>query len=232
MLASVFDIIGPVMTGPSSSHTAGAVRLGLAGRAIIGGTPARARLGLHGSFAQTYRGHGTDLALVAGLMGMKPDDERVPAALDLAAEEGLEVAFELVDLGPGVHPNTVRMILTGRNGRETTRDGRETTVIGSSIGGGRILVTRIGQFAVDFSGEYHAVILAYGDRPGVVAAATSLIAADRVNIAAMRVSREARHARALTIMELDQPISPETMALMARIPGVDTALSIPPIALS
>ncbi|MHB9112927.1 MAG: L-serine ammonia-lyase, iron-sulfur-dependent subunit beta [Thermoleophilia bacterium] len=224
-MTSVFDIIGPVMTGPSSSHTAGAVRLGLAGRAIIGGTPVSARLGLHGSFAQTYRGHGTDLALVAGLLGMKPDDERIPAALDLAAGEGLEVTFELVDLGPDVHPNTVRMVLTAR-------DGHETTVIGSSIGGGRILVTRIGRFAVDFSGEYHAVILAYGDRPGVVATVTSLIAADRVNIAAMRVSREARHARALTIMELDQPVSPEAMGQIAHIPGVDVALSVPPIALS
>ncbi|MHB9059794.1 MAG: L-serine ammonia-lyase, iron-sulfur-dependent subunit beta [Bacillota bacterium] len=224
-MASVFDIIGPVMTGPSSSHTAGAVRLGLAGRAIVGGTPARARIGLHGSFAQTYRGHGTDLALVAGLMGMKTDDERIPAALNLAPGEGLEVSFELVDLGPDVHPNTARMVLTAR-------DGRETTVVGSSIGGGRILVTRIGQFTVDFSGEYHAIILAYGDRPGVVAAATAVIAADQVNIATMRVSRQARRARALTIMELDQPISPEAMAQIVRIPGVDVALSVPPIALS
>ncbi len=224
-MAGVFDIIGPVMTGPSSSHTAGAVRLGLAGRAIVGGTPTRARLGLHGSFAQTYRGHGTDLALVAGLLGMKPDDERVPVALDLAPGAGLEVAFELIDLGPEAHPNTVRMLLTAR-------DGREVLVVGSSIGGGRIVVTRIDRFVVDFSGEYNAVILAYLDRPGVVAAVTSLIAADRVNIAAMRVSREARHSRALTIMELDQPIRPETMATLARVAGVDMALSVPPIALS
>ncbi|MHB8927625.1 MAG: L-serine ammonia-lyase, iron-sulfur-dependent subunit beta [Bacillota bacterium] len=224
-MAGVFDIIGPVMTGPSSSHTAGAVRLGLAGRAIIGGTPARARLGLHGSFAQTYRGHGTDLALVAGLLGMKPDDERIPSALRLAAEEGLAVTFELVDLGADVHPNTARVVLAAK-------DGRETTVTGSSVGGGRIVITRINQFVVDFSGEYHAVILSYIDRPGVVAAASSLLAADRVNIAAMRVSREARHSRALMIIELDQPVTAEAMALIAGIPGVDTALSVPPIALS
>lgn len=224
-LGSVFDIIGPIMTGPSSSHTAGAVRLGLAGRAIAGGTPTRARLGLHGSFAQTHRGHGTDLALVAGLLGLKPDDERIPSALDLAAAQGLEVAFEMIDLGPEAHPNTARMVLA-------TGDGRETTVVGSSIGGGSIVITRINQFEVRFSGGYHAIILAYLDRPGVVASATTLLAADRVNIATMRVSREAKHSRAMAIMELDQAVSPEAMAMVSRIPGVDAAISVPPVALA
>lgn len=223
-MGSVFDIIGPVMTGPSSSHTAGAVRLGLAGRAIVGGRPTRAGLGLHGSFAQTYRGHGTDLALVAGLMGFKPDDERIPKALELAAAEGLAVEFELIDLGPDVHPNTVRMLLTGA-------DGRQTTIVGSSIGAGRINISRINQFEVQFSGEYHALILSYLDQPGVAAKATSLLAADLVNIATMRISREARHSHAMMILELDQAVSPEAMAMIHRIQGVDMALAVPPVAL-
>ncbi|HEY3313889.1 MAG TPA: L-serine ammonia-lyase, iron-sulfur-dependent subunit beta [Bacillota bacterium] len=223
-MGSVFDIIGPVMTGPSSSHTAGAVRLGLAGRAIVGSRPTKARLGLHGSFAQTYRGHGTDLALVAGLMGFKPDDERIPRAMELAAADGLAIEIALIDLGPDAHPNTVRMILTGA-------DGRETAVIGSSIGAGRINLTRIDQFEVQFSGEYHALILSYLDQPGVAAKATSLLAADLVNIATMRISREARHSRAMMILELDQAVSPEAMSLIRRIQGVDLALSVPPVAL-
>ena len=223
-MSGIFDIIGPVMIGPSSSHTAGAVRLGLAGRAIIGGQPVRAEIGLHGSFAQTYRGHGTDLALVAGLLGMAPDDPRIPQALALAPECGLTVRFETVDLGADAHPNTVRMRLTAAGGGETT-------VIGSSIGGGRIIVTRIDQFEVDYSGEYHALILSYQDRPGVIAKVTSLLATDEVNIATMRVSREARGSLALMIIEVDQPVSPEVRAMCGRIPGVGTVISVPPIAL-
>ncbi|MGE5560376.1 MAG: L-serine ammonia-lyase, iron-sulfur-dependent subunit beta [Chloroflexota bacterium] len=224
-MASIFDIIGPVMIGPSSSHTAGAVRLGLAGRAIIGGQPVRAELGLHGSFAQTYRGHGTDLALVAGLLGMAPDDQRIPTALELAPAQGLSVEFATVDLGDDVHPNTVRMALT-------TAAGTETIIVGSSIGGGRILVTRINQFEVAFHGEYHALILAYQDRPGVIAKVTSLLATDEVNIATMRVSREARGSQALMIIEVDQPVSAEVRAMCARIPGATAVMTVPPIALT
>lgn len=224
-MGSIFDIIGPVMIGPSSSHTAGAVRLGLAGRAIIGGQPVRARLGLHGSFAQTYRGHGTDLALVAGLLGMAPDDQRIPEALELAPATGLSADFELIDLGDEAHPNTVKMQLT-------SAAGAETTVVGSSIGGGRIVVSRIDQFEVAFHGEYHALILSYQDRPGVIAKVTSLLATDEVNIAAMRVSREARGSQALMIIEVDQPVSPEVRAMCARIPGAAGVMTVPPIALA
>lgn len=223
-MSSVFDIVGPVMVGPSSSHTAGAVRLGLAARAIIGGQPVSAQLQLHGSFALTYRGHGTDLALVAGLLGLKPDDLRIPAAYKLAAEHGLSVTIECVDLGD-VHPNTARMLLTAN-------DGRTAEVTGSSVGGGAIEINRINQFEVSYHGEYHAVLIAYLDRPGVIAKVTSLLATEEVNIATMRVSRAARGASALMILEVDQPVSAEARAMIARIPGVAMVMAVPPIGLA
>jgi L-serine dehydratase len=223
-LSGVFEIVGPVMVGPSSSHTAGAVRLGLAGRAIIGCQPVSVNLQLHGSFAQTYRGHGTDLALVAGLLGLKPDDLRIPEALKLAEEAGLAVAFECVDLGE-VHPNTVRMLLTAA-------DGHTAEVTGSSVGGGAIEISRINQFEVCYHGEYHAVVIAYLDRPGVIAKVTTLLATEEVNIATMRVSRSGRGASALMILEMDQPISPEARALIGRIPGVAMVMAVPPIGLA
>ena len=218
----VFDIIGPIMVGPSSSHTAGAVRLGLAARAIVGGRPSRAALALHGSFAQTYRGHGTDVALVAGILGMRPDDERIPGSFRIAREQGMEFSFSCADLGD-VHPNSVLMELAGPNGSQTT-------VAGSSVGGGNITITRIDRFDVDFTGTSHALIVSYRDQPGVIAKITSLLATEDVNIAAMRVSREGRHARALAIIELDQPVSREARALITRISGIDTVIALPPVA--
>ena len=206
----VFDIIGPIMVGPSSSHTAGAVRLGLAGRAIVGGQPSRAALTLHGSFAQTHKGHGTDVALVAGILGMRPDDERIPDSFRIAREQGMEFSFSSADLGD-VHPNSVLMELAGPNGSQTT-------VAGSSVGGGSILITSIDRFNVS-----------YRDQPGVIARITSLLATEDVNIAAMRVSREGRHARALAIIELDQPLSREARALVTRIPGLETVIALPPV---
>ncbi|MEA4884982.1 MAG: L-serine ammonia-lyase, iron-sulfur-dependent subunit beta [Clostridia bacterium] len=223
-MSSIFHVIGPIMIGPSSSHTAGAVRLGLAGRAIAGARPTHAVLTLHGSFAQTYRGHGTDVALVAGLLGLGPDDERIPNAFHLASEYGLEVRFEFADLGD-VHPNTAKMELTAP-------DGSVTSIIGSSVGGGSIVITRINQFDVEYHGEYNALIASYTDQPGIIAKITSLLAAENVNIATMRVSREARNSRAMAVVELDQPISPEARMLITRIQGVDGVMSLPPVALA
>ena len=217
----VFDIIGPIMVGPSSSHTAGAVRLGLAGRVIMGGQPSRAALTLHGSFAQTYRGHGTDVALVAGILGMHPDDERIADSFRVAREQGMEFSFSCADLGD-VHPNSVLMELAGPNSSHTA-------VAGSSVGGGNILITRIDGFDVDFTGTSHALIVSYRDQPGVIAKITSILATEDVNIAAMRVSREGRHARALAIIELDQPVSSEARALITRISGIDTVIALPPV---
>lgn len=158
----LFDILGPVMVGPSSSHTAGAVRIGLAARKLLGEPPVQAAIGLHGSFALTGHGHGTDCALIAGLLGMQPDDLRIPHSLTLAAEQGLHYTFETIQLR-GAHPNTARLQLTGRTGR--TLD-----VVAESIGGGRIHIRSIDGIEANFSGEHNTLIVHNQDEPGHVAA--------------------------------------------------------------
>ncbi|MEW6725336.1 MAG: L-serine ammonia-lyase, iron-sulfur-dependent subunit beta [Bacillota bacterium] len=215
---SVFDMIGPIMIGPSSSHTAGAARLGQLARSILGGQPVRARILLHGSFAETGAGHGTDLALVAGLLGLGPDDERIVDAFQLADAAGLQYNFERVDLGR-VHPNTVRFVLEAGD--------RRVMVTGSSVGGGRVLVTAIDQFPVELSGEYDALVVSYLDQPGVISKISSLLAMDNVNIAQMRVSRAEKGARALMILEVDQPVADEVQRIIGRLPVIDALVAIP-----
>ncbi len=219
---SLFEIIGPVMVGPSSSHTAGACRLGRLARAILGGTPRAARLTLHGSFATTGRGHGTDRALMGGLLGYAPDDVRLKDALELAEEEGL-AAFTIdeADLGD-VHPNTARLELTDAQGREWV-------VQGSSLGGGDVEVTLVDDFPVQLTGELPALVVVHHDQPGVVAAVTARLAADVINIAGMQVSRERRGARALMVIETDQPVPDEVAASLAALEGVAEVRRIPAV---
>lgn len=215
-----FQIIGPVMIGPSSSHTAGAVRIGRLARAILGEPPCRAEIYLHGSFARTYRGHGTDRALVAGLLGFRVDDERVREALQLAPREGLEVTFAEKDLGD-VHPNSVELDLQGREG--------SVRVVASSTGGGQVLVTRIDAFAVELAGELPTLVAAYPDRPGVIAAVASMLAGAGVNIASMRVSRQAAGQQALMVVETDQPVPAGLVAAMRSLPMMERVISIDPV---
>jgi L-serine dehydratase len=195
---SVFDIIGPIMVGPSSSHTAGAVRLGLVARAILGEQPAEAFVELHGSFAHTGRGHGTERALVAGLLGMKPADERIRHSLELAATAGMHVRFAEADLGQDAHPNSVRLTLKA--------DQRTVTVEGASIGGGMIRITRIEGYDVLFTGEHDALIVVAEDRPGTIHTVTGLLLAHQINIAFSRVERRQRGGEAIMIFETDDPI--------------------------
>lgn len=216
----VFQVIGPVMIGPSSSHTAGAVRLGRLGRAILAGEPREAEFLLHGSFARTYRGHGTDRALVAGLLGFDVDDERVRRALDLARERGLKVSFEERDLGE-VHPNSVLMVIKGED--------RGVKVLGSSLGGAQVVVTRIDDFAVEITGQLPTLVAAYQDRPGVVAEVTALLADLGINIASMRVSREGRGRRALMIVETDEPVPREVIIGMRAWPVMERVITIDPV---
>ncbi|MHB1340699.1 MAG: L-serine ammonia-lyase, iron-sulfur-dependent subunit beta [Coriobacteriia bacterium] len=216
---SLFDIVGPVMIGPSSSHTAGAARLGALARAVIGEQPVSARIVLHGSFATTGHGHGTDLALVAGLLGMAPDDARIPHALEVASGSGLTVTFDEADLGE-VHPNTTRMLLT-------TAGGREYLVQGSSLGGGDVVITLVDDFPVEITGELPMMVVVHHDQPGVVAAVTARLAADVINIAAMQVSRERRGARALMLIGTDDPVSDEVAAGIAAIDGVAEVRVVP-----
>ncbi len=220
-MKGVFDIIGPIMIGPSSSHTAGAARLGKLARAILGEEVQQARILLHGSFAQTYRGHGTDKALVAGLLGFAADDERISSALTIAAEAGLAVEFVKADLGD-VHPNTACIEMVGKSGRKAQ-------VMGSSVGGGSIKITRINGYDVELTGEYATLITIHEDRPGVVALITHVLAQEAVNVAFMRVSRQERGAEALLILEADEPISRHVYDIVANLPKVKLAMLVEPI---
>lgn len=199
------------MIGPSSSHTAGAVRLGALARAIFGEPPETVRIGLHGSFATTGHGHGTDLALTAGLLGMAPDDPAIRDALSTAQDSGLQVTFESVDLGDA-HPNTAVFTLE--------RGARRMRLQGASLGGGDVLLSSIDDFEVEMTGELPSLIVEHIDRTGEIAAVTSALAEEGVNIAAMRVSREARGARALMLIETDAPVANELVARIEALPAV------------
>lgn len=218
---SLFDVVGPVMIGPSSSHTAGAVRLGALARAVFGEQPECARIGLHGSFASTGQGHGTDVALVAGLLGFAPDDARIRHAFDAAKDASLEVSFTEVDLGEA-HPNTARFELTGPGGRTAT-------IVGSSLGGGTVVVTAIDDFEVQANGELPMLVIEHLDRPGEIAAVTRLLAESGANIAEMRVSRESRGARALMLIETDSPVDDATADALAGLPGVTGVRQVPAV---
>jgi len=200
------------MIGPSSSHTAGACRLGELARAIYGGTPAHARILLHGSFATTGPGHGTDIALVAGLLGMRPDDARIPHSFELAREAGVAVEFDEIDLGDA-HPNTAVFELSDS-------DGACMRVSGSSLGGGTVVVTEIDSYDVEITGNMPVLVVGHVDRPGVIAAVTGVLAECDVNVASMQVSRERRGAGALMLIETDAFVDDATAARIAEQPGV------------
>lgn len=202
-MVSLFDILGPVMVGPSSSHTAGACRLGLMARSILGEPPLLARVKLHGSFAATGEGHGTHRALVGGLIGLAPDDLRLREAYAEAKAAGLEWSFTNVDLGDDAHPNTA--IIEVENG-----DAR-TVIRGASIGGGRIRVTEVDGFAVDLGGDYDTLVLLAHDEPGTIAKVAGILAEYGVNLATMRVDRTGRHKDALMTIEADEPVSPAAL---------------------
>lgn len=217
----VFDIVGPVMIGPSSSHTAGAVRLGLMARKILGEVPVRAEINLHGSFARTYRGHGTDKALIAGIQGFCPDDERIRDALNIARDNGLAFSFQTVNLEEA-HPNTAVIYLTGLSGRSVR-------VLGASVGGGNIVISNIDGYQVELTGQYPALITIHRDCPGVITKVTQILAHASVNIAFMRVSRQNRGETAMMIMELDEQPAAEVIAECQQAEAVEYAFAIPAI---
>lgn len=179
----LFDIMGPVMIGPSSSHTAGAARLGRLVRQLIGGDIKKVDMYLHGSFAATYRGHGTDKALLAGILDLLPSDERLRDSFRLAKEAGIEYAFIPTDLGEDAHPNTVKFVVT-------TASGAVHTVIGASIGGGQVLIQEIDSLHVRFTGERPIIICRHEDHPGVISGITTLLYEARINIGNMSVNRD------------------------------------------
>ncbi len=201
---SVFDIIGPRMVGPSSSHTAGAARLGKVARRISGNDVAKVAFVLYGSFAKTYKGHGTDRALMAGIMGMEPNDPNLGKSLEIAKASGLEYEFVVSDADPP-HPNTAKMIITGSSGKRTE-------VVGCSIGGGSIRVVQINGLNVEFTGEYPTLVIRHIDRPGVIAQVTGLMVQFDINIAFMRVFRQSKGQDAFMIIETDNDISKKVIA--------------------
>ena len=215
---SLFDILGPVMVGPSSSHTAGAVRMGLVGRQLLGGTPATAHIVLHGSFAATGTGHGTDRALIAGLLGMEPDDERIPMSFALARDAGMEFTFERRELR-NAHPNTALLSLTAP-------DGSHVSLQCASTGGGRIMVTALDGAEVSFSGEHNTLIIRNEDRPGMVSLVSSLLADAGVNIATLQLCRDKRGGSAAMVIEVDQSLSAALLDMLGRQDGVSRATYI------
>lgn len=207
---SVFDIIGPRMTGPSSSHTAGAVRLGYIARRIMGAEPSHASFTLYGSFAETGRGHGTDKALIAGLLGCMPDDARIRSAYKLARDSGLSVDFTWSD-EPAEHPNTVRIEAEDVNGKRTD-------VVGRSVGGGNILITRINGLEVEVTGDYPTLIVQHKDMPGVISDVSRVLAQLGVNIAYMRVFRRSKgDEEAFMCIESDNPVTPDMQEIIRRL---------------
>jgi L-serine dehydratase len=200
------------MVGPSSSHTAGACRIGLLARGLVGGTPESARIELHGSFARTGEGHGTDKAIAGGLLGFRPDDERIRDALDTAAREGLDYVFEKTTLDDDAHPNTVRLTVS--------RAGTTHTLVGSSLGAGRIALTRIDDYPVEVNGNLHTIVLVAEDRPGSVARIAGILAEEKVNLATMRVTRKERGGDAFMVLECDEPPSEHAIAQIETLDWV------------
>ena len=208
---NVFDILGPVMIGPSSSHTAGAARIGLVTRALLGKTPVKAHIFLHGSFAKTYKGHGTDKALVAGILGMQTDDERIRFSLDVAKKEGLEIQIETGEL-ENTHPNTAEITLTAA-------DGEKVSLRGSSIGG-NILITRVNGMEVALTGQNPALIVLHKDAPGTIAAVTELMAEYGVNICNFHLARETKGGLAVMTIESDSHFVPELNEKINRLENI------------
>ena len=201
---SVFDVLGPNMIGPSSSHTAGAAAIAFLARKMLNGELVKADFTLYGSFARTYRGHGTDRALLGGIMGFSTDDRRIPDSFAIADEIGLSYSFTTNEKETEVHPNTVDI-------RMEVNIGHVLTVRGESIGGGKVRITRIDQVEVDFSGEYSTLIVVQQDKPGVVAHITRCLSEKNVNIAYMKLYREEKGSTAYSIVESDDKLPSEAV---------------------
>jgi len=211
---SILDVMGPVMVGPSSSHTAGTARLGRVAREILDEEPLQVKFYLHPPLAATYRGHGSDFALVGGAIGLNVDDPRIPEALRIAEQSGVEIEFHEEDLGD-VHPNSVRIEIRGKH--------REAEVIGSSIGGGVIEVFKINGFQTRFKGDSPTLLLFYRDRPGMISEATKIIAEEGINIASLSCSRKQRGKDAFMQIDVDSPLSGQALKRICSLPDVAEA---------
>jgi L-serine dehydratase len=219
--SSVFDMIGPVMIGPSSSHTAGVVRIGRAARKVLGSVPKIADITFYNSFAKTYEGHGSDRAIVAGLLDYQTDDIRIKEALDLAKKEGLEFRFKSVGNASTFHPNTVKVVLSTGS--------RQIEVIGESKGGGLINIAEVNGFKADFSASLHTLIIFAADTKGSVAFIANVLAHDDCNIATMSVSRKGRNDLACLVFEMDSGLKDVTLSYLNSLSWVKEIVYIPDI---
>lgn len=211
-MGSIFDILGPVMVGPSSSHTAGAARIGLIARQLFGRQPQRAQVYLHGSFAATGKGHGTDKALIAGLLGMKPDDMRIPESFEIAKELGMEFQIAEKDIREA-HPNTAQIIMEAEGIKPMK-------IQAYSIGGGRIRVSKLDGIDVHFSGESNTLIVRNVDQPGRITEVAAALSNCDVNIATMQVFRDKRGGFAVMVVETDQVVSKEAIENLEKKEGI------------
>ncbi|MBE5861080.1 MAG: L-serine ammonia-lyase, iron-sulfur-dependent, subunit beta [Butyrivibrio sp.] len=209
---NIFDIVGPVMVGPSSSHTAGAVKIGNTCYKLMGEKIVNADIFLHGSFLKTGAGHGTDRAIVAGLMGFLVDDMRISESFELANSYGLKFTINGADLG-NVHPNSVKLLLTGISGRKLE-------IIAASIGGGRIRICEIDGIAVNFSGESPTLIVHNLDQPGHVKEVAGILEQKAVNVATMQLYRKSRGGEAVMVLECDQEIPIDAIRSLEKIEGI------------
>ncbi|AKD04682.1 L-serine ammonia-lyase, iron-sulfur-dependent subunit beta [Pontibacter korlensis] len=219
--SSVFDMIGPVMIGPSSSHTAGVVRIARAAIRILGAAPEEAIVTFYNSFARTYEGHGSDRAIVAGLLDFKTDDKRIKEAFDYAKERGLKYTFRSVGNASTMHPNTIRLNLKA--------GAREVEVVGQSRGGGVINISEVDGFSANFSATLHTLIIDAADVKGSIAFIASVLAHDDCNIATMSVSRKGKNERARQFIEMDSGIKPITLEYLRQLDWVKHVVYIPNI---
>ncbi len=218
---SVFDVLGPNMIGPSSSHTAGAEIIAFLAQKMITPPLVRVNFTLYGSFAKTYHGHGTDRALLGGIMGFSADDTRIRDSFDIAAKRGLAYSFTPNETETDIHPNTVDI-------RMENAEGQIMTVRGESLGGGKVRIVRINGVKVDFSGEYNALIVVQQDKPGVVAHITNILSEHGVNIAFMRLFREAKGHTAYTIVESDERLPEGVSKLLRQNPNITDVMVVQP----
>jgi L-serine dehydratase len=220
MASSVFDMIGPVMIGPSSSHTAGVVRIGRVAMKVLGSVPETAEITFYNSFARTYEGHGSDRAIIAGLMDFATDDARIRNSFDYAAAAGLQYGFRSVGNASTMHPNTVKLTLKA--------DTRQIEVVGESKGGGLINIASVNGFRADFSAQLHTLIITAADVKGSIAFIADVLANDDCNIATMNVSRKGKHDVACQFIEMDSDIRPLTLDYMKSLSYVREIVYVPP----
>jgi L-serine dehydratase len=219
--SSVFDMIGPVMIGPSSSHTAGVVRIARAALKLLGGIPEEAEITYYNSFARPYEGHGSDRAIIAGLLDFKTDDVRIKDSLSLAEKQGLVYRFKSIGNASTLHPNTIRLNL--RKGEKLFE------VVGESRGGGMINIAEVDGFKADFSANLHTIIITASDTKGSIAFIANVLAHDDCNIATMSVSRKGRNDMACLVIEMDSGIKPVTLSYLQSLSWVNQITYIPDI---